>query len=669
MKYKFSPPVKRLSLKDGYFNRSIKDAKPRISVALNDLNIKNMPKDLIPEVDHQLKGFHYVLGQSIIEDFVSECEEQAFKISIDEDNIHIQGADLAGLKYGMDTFIQLFYQVHDMNLPCIEIEDKPQLTKRGLMLDLSRGKVYTLDYLKEVVDIISALRMNVLQLYVEHTFEFQSHPVISRGSSPLTPEDIKELQHYCHENHIELQANLQSLGHMNRILTRKEYQHLSESEMYWSLDTTSDETYKLLDDLYKDYLPLFDSPWLNVCSDEPYDLGKGKSKSANKEVGDLYLEHLLKIHNIAKKYGKRIMLFGDVVKEYPEYAGKMPADIKYIDWIYDPKEIYGTPSLFNHSGIPYWVSPGTGNWNTLFPRFHGSLTNIANLTLEGIANNAEGILLTDWNDHGAYSQPAPVYYSYAYASAIAWSGYKVETELISEWIDNVLSLQGYSKIIFHLAEIYKIPPIWSKNRSECVMALFDEPIMGKAINGQIPSEKMKAYDLNLPEGVEYEFERHSQHPLRPYFAVPTDVTLQIEAILDQVAPMIEKLPSGKVQRQLQFIVSAFQLIIEKLELSREIITYFDSRELDSDDFILLEDKVRVLISRFTDLQLEYVTRWFEISRRAEIHISLSYFANIISRYVYLQDWLSIQRENIQHTGVDWEFSTYETGGYSTLPTY
>ncbi|MDR2908763.1 MAG: glycoside hydrolase, partial [Oscillospiraceae bacterium] len=100
------------------------------------------------------------------------------------------------------------------------------------MLDISRGKVYTRDYLLGLADLLGRMRYNVLQLYVEHTFDFKKHPDISAGSDPLTADDILAIQRRCKENGVELQANLQSLGHCNRILTREKYRHIAESDMY-----------------------------------------------------------------------------------------------------------------------------------------------------------------------------------------------------------------------------------------------------------------------------------------------------------------------------------------------------------------------------------------------------------------------------------------------------
>lgn len=667
MDYRFFPPVKQLDLRDEPFCRLDALGTARCSQSIEMRMFERLPERFRPEPDPGIVGFRYQTGN--VQQGTEEIEAQGYRVRISEDGILLQAEDEAGFCYGLDTLGQVLEQAESGKLQGMEIQDSPTLKRRGLMLDVSRGKVYTLHYLLELVDILAALRFNVFQLYVEHTFQFLSHPEISEGSGPLTAEDIKALQARCREKGIELQANLQSLGHMNRILTRPEHMELAESDMYWSLDTTSEKSYALLEDLYREYLPLFDSPWLNICSDEPYDLGKGRSASAGKGLGALYLDHLLRVHALAAKYGKRIMLFGDVVKEHPDYATRMPSDIVYIDWIYDPKDSYGTPAQFGQTGIPYWVSPGTGNWNTLFPRLDGSITNIVNLTLEGIRNQAEGMLLTDWNDHGGYTQQSPSYYAYAYAAAVSWCGKDPGEGTVSSWADQALHLPGYSAVVRQLAAIYQIPPLWSKNRSECVMALFDEPVMGNAIWGPEPPTTLKAYDLALPEGVHPVLERHSQHPMRPYFSIPVTAVSAIRRLLDGADADMKALRPGRIRNQLQYIVDAFYLMLDKLELGRKIIAQMEGRNLEIPDFIRLEDEVRVMIQRYVHLQLDFISRWFEVAKPSEISISLTYFAHIISRLDYLRDWLSIQREHVNTKDVDWGFETYETAGYRTLSTY
>ena len=57
-------------------------------------------------------------------------------------------------------------------LQCFELKDFPRLKRRGFMLDVSRCKVPTMKSLFELIDLLSILRFNEIQLYIEHTLHF-----------------------------------------------------------------------------------------------------------------------------------------------------------------------------------------------------------------------------------------------------------------------------------------------------------------------------------------------------------------------------------------------------------------------------------------------------------------------------------------------------------------
>src|SRR5207247_9241339 len=117
-----------------------------------------------------------------------------------------------GLLYGVQALRQLV-RTPGGRLPALTIRDWPVLADRGLMLDVSRGKVPTLATLFALVVGLAAHKYNQLQLYIEHTFHFPRHPEIGAGADPLTAEDILALDEYCRPRHAALVLNLQSFGH------------------------------------------------------------------------------------------------------------------------------------------------------------------------------------------------------------------------------------------------------------------------------------------------------------------------------------------------------------------------------------------------------------------------------------------------------------------------
>ena len=96
------------------------------------------------------------------------------------------------------------------------------------MLDVSRCKVPTMETIFELIDLLSLLRFNELQLYIEHTLAFSAHKTVWQNFSPFSGAEIEEIDTYCKDREIELVPNLNSFGHFERWLRHKPYKKVAE---------------------------------------------------------------------------------------------------------------------------------------------------------------------------------------------------------------------------------------------------------------------------------------------------------------------------------------------------------------------------------------------------------------------------------------------------------
>ncbi len=145
----------------------------------------------------------------------------------------------------------------------------------------------TLDTLKGLVDFCVRVKLNVLMLYIEHTFHFRRHPQIGAGASPLDAATLRELDTYAAARHVQLVPSLQSLGHMERVLSLPAYAHLAETDRGWTLSPALPETYEFLGDLYDEFLPNFRSRLFNANCDETFGLGLGRAAAMREQLGEL----------------------------------------------------------------------------------------------------------------------------------------------------------------------------------------------------------------------------------------------------------------------------------------------------------------------------------------------------------------------------------------------
>jgi hypothetical protein len=352
----------------------------------------------------------------------AETARDAYRLAIGRRGVEVTAPAVEGLRHGLQTLVQLVSRRGVV--PALEIVDQPDLRDRGIMLDVSRGKVPTLATLEALVDLCSRLRLNVLMLYVEHTFAFRRHPEIGHDASPLDAATLLALDAYAADRGVELVPCLQSLGHMERVLEIDRYAHLAESERRWSVSPSEPETYALLGDLYDEFLPLFASSRFNANCDEPFDLGRGRSRTLRPGKGParLFVDHVAKLRRLARSHGKRLMIWADFALKHPEMIDALPRDVVLLDWWYEAEFDASRIERLRGEGFEVWVCPGTSSWNCLFPRVENSLENITRWAHAGRRHDATGMLNTDWGDFGHYNALGVSLHAYAWGAQQAWSG-------------------------------------------------------------------------------------------------------------------------------------------------------------------------------------------------------------------------------------------------------
>lgn len=576
--------------------------------------------------------------------------EQAYVLAVQRGRIVLYSDAPPGLFYAVQTLRQLVCLQGD-RLPALTIRDWPSLGARGLMLDVSRRKVPTVATLKHLVDELSHYKLNVLQLYTEHTFQFPHHPRIGAGCGSLDSEDILELDAHCRQRHVELMPNLQSFGHARNTLRLPEYRHLAESDLLWTLSPAIEGTYTLLDELYGDMLPSFSSANFNVDCDETYDLGQGASKDLVEEaggvpegVGRVYLQHILRVRELAARHGKRIQMWADILLNHPELIDEVPGDVTLLVWCYDPADEYRQVGRVAGAGAGFWVCPGTGSWNSLFPRVGGARTNIRNLVRDGAAAGAGGMLNTDWGDFGHYQHLGLSWHGYLFGAAQGWTGGTTSDQAFDAAFGPLFFGTGHEAIVAafdQLARTNDLPGVYRPNRSHTVLALFDDPLAGETVEGDdaLPAETLRemhalageAADLcdALAPGHRRELtlrEMASAARLTAFAALKTALGQRIRATLRQVS-------AGGAASEMDEQVLALGVLAAQLEEQRE----------------------------------EWEVLWLARARRSEIHVALGFFASTHARLRIAAAWLAEQRKALAAgEPVDAELDSYDASDHRIL---
>ena len=392
--------------------------------------------------------------------------EQSYNLVIDESVVIIQGADNAGVLYGIQTLRQIIRQ-SGAQLPCLSIMDYPSVLNRGFYYDTSRGRIPTLDYLKELADSLSYYKINQLQLYVEHSYLFANLSEVWRDDTPLTAEDILELDDYCRKLEIELVPSLASFGHLCKLLRTKTYHHLCELEAsdkapfsfrdrmrHHTIDCSNPESFELIKSMLLEYMQLFTSKQFNICADETFDLGKGKNhaRAGQEGVTAVYTDFLTKLSNFITDNGRIPMFWSDIICEEPSAYRHLPEELICLHWDYapDPSEDR-LRKLVDAGAKKLYVCPGVHGWNHLINVHHNAYENIATMCRYGHKYHSMGVLTTDWGDFGHINHPAFSRLGMIYGAAFSWN----DRILPEEEINHQISIIEYGDSSLSLASVFE----------------------------------------------------------------------------------------------------------------------------------------------------------------------------------------------------------------------
>ncbi len=392
--------------------------------------------------------------------------DQAYELGITENLITIAGETDCAIMYGVQSLIQLFMLEGDA-INCRQIEDSPILAQRGFYHDATRGRVRKLSEYKKLADTMALYKMNQLQLYVEHSFCFRDFSEVWRDDTPLTPEDITELDAYCKNLCIDLVPSIASFGHLYKVLKTKSYENLCELEgmsqdpfsfdqrmQHHTLNVIDDESYKFVEKMLDEYIPLFSSKYVNICADETFDLGKGKSREEAEKVGvnQIYVDFVNKLATYCINRGKTPMFWGDIIVGSPEYANKLRPELICLNWGYADNELENNTKVLAEKGMKQYICPGCHGWRHMINKLEMAYRNISLMCGYAIKYKAEGLLNTDWGDYGHLQDPMFSVPALIYGAAFSWAGISEEQE-IDEQISRLYLGDASGKILVLIKKI------------------------------------------------------------------------------------------------------------------------------------------------------------------------------------------------------------------------
>ncbi|MET8456509.1 glycoside hydrolase family 20 zincin-like fold domain-containing protein [Streptomyces parvulus] len=388
-----------------------------------------------------------------------ELPAQGYRLRTSPAGVTVHHADAAGLRYALATLDQLRadpgYRDHGY-----DITDHPDFERRAFLLDISRDRVPTRRTLVRWLDLLALARFNQFELYTEHTFAFRDHREVWQDASPLTAEDLRWLDARCAALGIELVVNQNTFGHMERFLAHPGLTHRAENPGGFerggahrpasTLEPTPQNA-AFAHELLTEVTGHVRSRRLNIGADEPFELGTGRSRErvAREGLGTVYFDYVSQVLRPWLDAGYTVQFWADVFTRHPELADRVPPGATPVIWQYDApshaadvvaddgREASSWRGLgadldrlrdgfrsdakrLREAGVPFWVAPGAGNWNSILGRLDNAVENMTDAAETGLESGASGYLLTSWGDHGMWDAPSVAFGPAVFGGAVGW---------------------------------------------------------------------------------------------------------------------------------------------------------------------------------------------------------------------------------------------------------
>lgn len=266
------------------------------------------------------------------------------------DTATVVGGSYAGVAAGTATLVQLLGPGGDnVSLPRVTIADKPHSRYRGLLVDVAR-QWYSVDTLKQIIILCRLYKIGQIQLHLtddqSFTFPSTAFPKLATKGRHYSLVQLHDLVKFADARSVTLVPEFETPGHSSAM--RRAMPELFDSidpatgkmRNLGVLNMATEQMYQAMDTLVSEMSEVFkSSPYFHIGCDEVWLAHVGGTPEAKAYMArhglrnphDLYLKHIVRMHEIVKRHGKRTVLwegFGGTGSP----SVQIPKDILVIAW-------------------------------------------------------------------------------------------------------------------------------------------------------------------------------------------------------------------------------------------------------------------------------------------------------------------------------------------------
>ncbi|WP_171164171.1 glycoside hydrolase family 20 protein [Streptomyces sp. I05A-00742] len=196
---------------------------------------------------------------------------ESYELTTREGRVLVTAPAEAGAFYGTRTVVQAVRS--GGGLPEGVVSDAPDRSQRGLHLDIAR-KHFTAEWIEARLREMADLKLNQLGLHFSDDqgfrIESSTHPEIV-SPEHLTKDEVRRIVALAGSLHITVIPEIDSPGHLGAVLKAHPDLQLRDATGVASrgaVDVSLPGAARIVDDLLREFTPLFPGPYWHLGSDE-----------------------------------------------------------------------------------------------------------------------------------------------------------------------------------------------------------------------------------------------------------------------------------------------------------------------------------------------------------------------------------------------------------------
>ena len=297
-------------------------------------------------------------------------------------------------------------------------ENKATFETVGIMIDVSRNMVMTVEHFKKWLRRLALSGGNIVFIYAEDTYKMEGEPFFGFGRGGYTLEELQELDRYAIKLGIELVGCIQTLAHMEQVLQWPAYNKVKDTDN--CLLVGEDATYTLIGKMFDFWSRALTSRRIHIGMDEANSLGRGRylTENGRKTTWEIMTGHLKKVEKIASEKGLDLMIWSDMFfthaggryynpdAEFPSgTADEIPGSVSLVYWDYYNRDSKFYADMIRcHRKLNSNIIMGSGLW-TWYRWWYDpwqSERTIRPCIAACRQEKVREIFFTMWKDNGAY---------------------------------------------------------------------------------------------------------------------------------------------------------------------------------------------------------------------------------------------------------------------------